>query len=1035
MGRHVFCMFWVFSAVLVADSIDIPELRSAPTLDGALDDAAWETANRIETLYLQRTATPFSDTTVFLGRDTAWLYLGFKCDNPTMPHVSQTAFKHDDAVCRDESVEIFLSPDGKQYGHFMLGFANVTHDKKIEKGMRDVGWNPVWRTATRRLPTGWTAEAAIPLYALGGDGLAEAHINLMRNLVTIELDPYGAVQDERRVFRLLNPNAGSPHDMAGFSRLNGFGGFTPTIPFAPRIDTVSLSSYQQKADGQRFYSVALSLIAGTPVSGETTVKILEDSGWGYVEKVAKTIRVDGMNRLSLDVAVRDFQPRAVTVALDAPDTGDRLAEQVIADTSMLNVIQEAVVERNYYTAEEVARIRVRSSLSDAALRTSRLQVAAGGRTLAETRGLRPEEVVEIPVDKLALGENALALSLSEGGRQLATTTIMLRRLKPRPGFEVKTDRFRGVVLKDGTPFFPVGIVMHGVTSKHEQVFKFLAEEIGFNTLVRSGTYKDSTYRSDLNDAQAYMDLAVKYGFSVVNWGTGKQPHPIDGKPLPERLRIHRAKYDQLEPAIVRETEILRDSPNMLAYWNVDEPNLLNKEARIAAAEWYFKTVDPIDPYRPQFLLYSKHIPHGDKWTRWGEVLGYDVYPRPYVGGMYSEPGLATAYYSCDLRDRCRRDTKVQWFVPLSSHLGPPRAPIGMSRAHLLCQAYTTLIYGSRGLLYFVLSSVVGEEAWGGLKTIAAQVKMLSPALLEAPPKQVVSYTPGALRPAERQFPVVNVATFRYPDGAYLLLAANIKPFAVDSTFTVTGLTAVERCFHDGVQPPVTASAFTERIEPYGVRAYRLKLDRTDCIEVAVDMAVVPGEAAPFVDVVAIVQQLKRSRNHCPNPVFRQCTNPGIPDFCKPFFCLGIDLHAGQQGSDWYLDGETPWNGNPSLRMARRPIDQETARGVFAVAYPPPSDTPQTMTFSFYAKGQGAKDSVTFVGHGLTKTQKAFPVSETWERYHLTFDVSPAENRDMGGRVYILCPGIGSTVWINGLQLEEGDQPTEFRDDSVLKKKR
>ena len=1034
MKRKLLCVLLMLSpAVPGDDPITVPELRTAPRLDGVLDDDGWENAARIDTLYLQKTDTPVGDTLIYLGRDKAWLYLGFKCENPKMPHVKQTVYKHDGAVCKDESVEMFVSPDGEQYGHFMLSFANVIHDKKVETRGRDTGWNPPWRTATKRLPNGWTGEAAIPLYALGAENLANARINLMRNFVVIELDPYGAVQDERRVYHLLNRNAGSPHDMKGFSKLVGLGGFKPEIPFAPKIDAVTLSSYRQQ-DGKSSYNVSVSLIVGTPVSGDATVKVLENKGDGYTERIAKTVRVDGMKKLSLNVPVTDFRPRAVTIAVEDPVTGDRLAQRKIDDTSMLNVIKEVVSERNYYTTEENARLKIALSLSDTALRTALLRVTGAAGTLAEIRGPAPETVVEIPVGKLVIGENVLTVSLSDRDKELATADLRVRRLKPRPGFEVKVDYFRGVVLKDGVPFFPIGIVMHGVASKHEGVFKFLSEEIGLNTLVRSGTYLDSTYRSDLNDAKAYMDLAAKYGFSIVNWGTGKQPHPIEGRPLPERLKIHRANFEELEPAIIRETEILRDCPNMLAYWNVDEPNLLNREARIAAAEWYYKTVEPIDPYRPQFLLYSKHIPHGDNWTRWGQVLGYDVYPRPFVGGMYSEPGLATAYYSCDLRERCRRDNKVMWFVPLSSNLGPPRSPIGLSRAHMLCQAYTTIIHGSKGLLYFAMPCVAGKGAWDALRMIAAQTKELSPALLATSPEQNISYEPGSLKPAEREFPVINAAVFQYPGGDYLLLAANIKRFAVDSTFTINGITAVEPCFGDVEQAALDASAFKDRIEPYGVRAYRLKLDRVERVDVNVHMSAVADETAPFVDIVAIARQLKLSRNHSPNPCFERCTNPGIPDFYKPFFCLGMEFHAGQEGSDWYIDREITWNGKPSLRMHRRAIDRETSRGVFGVCYPPPSDEPQRMTFSFYARGRDEKDKVSFIGFGLTKTQKSFKLTSDWERYHVSFDVQPAPDRDLGGRVYIICPNITSTAWISGLQLESGDEPTAFRDDSVFKKK-
>ena len=425
MSRLTLCAFLSLSTTLLGDGpITAPELATAPKLDGVLDDDGWETAARIKTLYLHRTDTPVKDTVIYLGHDRAWLYLGSECANPKMPHVRQTVLKHDGSACRDDSVEVFVSPDGEQYGQFMLSFANVTHDKKVERGGRDVGWNPVWRTATKRLPNGWTAEAAIPLYALGSEDLTNARINLMRNLVTVELDPYGAVQDEKRVHHLLNPNTGSPHDMKRFSKLEGLAGFKPKIPFAPKIDAVALSRFRQQ-EARCSYNVAVSLIVGTPVSGDATVRVLEDQDDGYVERAVETVRVDGAKRLSLDVPVTDFRPRAVTVVVEDPATGDRLAQRAIDDTAILNVVKEVVSELSYYTAEEHARLKVAFSLSAVALRGAVLRVTSAGGTLAEIRGPAPETVVHIPVEELAYA-NGVAVTTSSCGSCRSRTTWGLR---------------------------------------------------------------------------------------------------------------------------------------------------------------------------------------------------------------------------------------------------------------------------------------------------------------------------------------------------------------------------------------------------------------------------------------------------------------------------------------------------------------------------------------------------------------------------------------------------------------------------------
>jgi len=111
------------------------------------------------------------------------------------------------------------------------------------------------------------------------------------------------------------------------------------------------------------------------------------------------------------------------------------------------------------------------------------------------------------------------------------------------------------------------------------------------------------------------------------------------------------------------------------------------------------------------------------------------------------------------------------------------------------QAYTAIIYGSRGLLYFALNDIAGEDAWDGLRSISAQIKAMTPALLNGDIAQTIKYTPDNFQPVSQKFPMVNAAVFQYPDGDYLLMAANIMPHAVDTKFRVGGIKSGARLFN------------------------------------------------------------------------------------------------------------------------------------------------------------------------------------------------------------------------------------------------
>ena len=123
-----------------------------------------------------------------------------------------------------------------------------------------------------------------------------------------------------------------------------------------------------------------------------------------------------------------------------------------------------------------------------------------------------------------------------------------------------------------------------------------------------------------------------------------------------------------------------------------------------------------------------------------------------------------------------------------------------------------------------------------------------------------------------------------------------------------------------------------------------------------------------------------------------------------------------------------WNGNPSLRMFRiasstngASYSYEKSRGVFGSFYRSASDKPVKMTFSFYAKGDKAGNGVWVRLFG-DKTLP--PLTTEWKRYSITGDMG-------GGGEFLLCLEPGATVWISGLQMEDGETPTEFQDNSVI----
>ncbi len=239
--------------------------------------------------------------------------------------------------------------------------------------------------------------------------------------------------------------------------------------------------------------------------------------------------------------------------------------------------------------------------------------------------------------------------------------------------------------------------------------------------------------------------------------------------------------------------------------------------------------------------------------------------------------------------------------------------------------------------------------------------------------------------------------------------------------------------------------FKDKIEGYGVRAYRLQLAPPAVVagretggvmapvQVGLKMTALTNEQAVGVDVTGIVAQMRQRKNYVPNPCFQRQFLPGVPDFYRP---LRTDRDLCRQGSDWCVDSETLWNGNPSLRMHLDPAEKRwMGAGTHGVFYPLVSDKPEQMTFSFYAKCDKDGGRISFNLNEMfssdPKIKSVFKLTQEWQRYSITGNVFPIGNRNLGGRVVSFGPASGLTVWISGLQLEMGTEATEFQDEGTL----
>lgn len=148
--------------------------EGALTLDGKLDDAAWQkapahTGFEMPFSVAKREPIPADRQTSFrVVYDDSALYFGIRCNEPQMDQLTRQAayHQHDAAMWSDDDVELFLDPVGDRLEYYQLAInADGTQVDlyMIESGNTGKGgWSAEWKAAAFRGPDYWSVEVALP---------------------------------------------------------------------------------------------------------------------------------------------------------------------------------------------------------------------------------------------------------------------------------------------------------------------------------------------------------------------------------------------------------------------------------------------------------------------------------------------------------------------------------------------------------------------------------------------------------------------------------------------------------------------------------------------------------------------------------------------------------------------------------------------------------------------------------------------------------------------------------------------------------
>ncbi len=907
----------------VPPEINVARCTAAPVMDGRLDDPCWQDAGILNQFYIygddQRRQT--KTTAVQICCDERWLYLGLNCANPEMDQLEQKIFDKEGAIHQDDSLEIFLDPgtDGQDYYHYLLSFANMRAERRVTLTGRDAGWDTPWRSATGRREGGWTAEIAIPMFLVAAHGrLPQARMNICRNMIQMTLDGVGEKTAVRTVHSSLARVSRSFHEPQAFGYLRGLDAITVESPFLPALKQAVVGDYEGAAGGC-YYTVRITAHTFTPETGQVAVVVRDLPLEGAGCSVTNIVDLAGMQQTEIDLHVpaAAMGQRAVSAALVDSRTGELLQEMAVAGAGRLTPMEAPVLDRNYYTTETEAQIRCRVGFPPEMVKGMILSVKDGGSGSELGRhALRAGTAdYRLKIADLPLGSRNLAVEpLGADGRHLMSRPVRLDKKPPKPGCEIKIDRFNRIVLKNGEPFFPFGIYLCGggveaIQPYEDEMFKRMAE-LGFNTLGHWNVGMKASI------TKPYLDLAQKYNLMVIENlpGYGKRaPHAIPGKSPAEAMREYqshmREQMQEIEGAIAAGM----DHPSLLTYYSVDEPNLGDFDLKIEGARMIYEQAHRRDGYHPVTLLYARSIPNDPRATACSDILGYDVYLMAgHNQAVYASPNYV-ARETALLKRRADSVNQPTWIIPLAEFLDPRRTPRPLLPAEQICQTYLAIIHGAKGFCYFVSTSFSHGETYAAFRELGRRMKQLGPIALTRTTNRISSTSRACsirktcARRAGRLAPD--------PAGGYVLLAANSREYPVTVEYSIPALAGTAqagRLFAEEVYP-VKDGVWQDRLEGFGVRAYTFR-------------RIGPGGNSPAAIAITAKAEPQKGRicagraGQCPGhaPRLPECHGQpvvrAIPAALAETCCAipGTRLSAGGRSRAlWGLDQARPFHGRHS----------------------------------------------------------------------------------------------------------------------------
>ncbi len=1050
----------IFGAVNVGESG-----QNRMNINGKLQEPAWRNIRiYITGFHIVGENNEISkDTKVKICHDKKWLYFAVECINHSAGYDLNTEKNHDGNVARDDSLEIFITPDKSKgsYYQFVVNCDNIKMEQKVygkAAGSRDKTWSTTWLSNTSKNENGWTAEVAIPLSILAKNGkIGTLSFNVYRNKIIPELDTQGVRMGEKTEYSSLFPVRKSFHEIESFQELKGLENFKFEEPTMLNLDDYSVSNYYVK-NGKIFYDVMVkaSHKGKAPYNwAEVTIVDLAKDGKKNEVSVKKYVVPNQQRRIEVSVPVKRIEERTAWLLFKDQRSRGVIRKLPLLELSRLSPLQAYFV-RNYYTSEQYAELFCSLSLPKETMNGAKLLLKnKQNKIIFSADKVVPENLFKLTLDKFPIGYQNLKLEYADrNGTVLYSKNLELITRLPKPGLEWKIDRRRKVVLNNGKPFFPFGSVL---TDFREEDVKAV-KGMGFNMFAKWISH------SDRKNQDKAVKLAQKYGLYVVDMmesycrkmkapaiakyfkGEDLKKHDIIYKDTvvlhghlqfkkvftsltrAQRNEIFDSYYKLNVKYFTDAVNSVKNNPSLIGYDLFDEPFFATFDQFVQGRHLY-KRINKIDGYHPSMTLYSSYIPEGKEATDWCDILATDPYwvPEGTLKGR-SDINFVSKIVAYT-KKRADLANKVTWIMPFDDYWSGVHKRL-ISPEEQICQTYLALIHGAKGIIYFSYPIRYSGIA-DAFRKLSKQIEVLSPAICAEDVKQNISYQPTPFEPEKGKYPLVQIRLMKDDGNEMIMLAANSSDRNVNVNYKSSSINAkyrISRIFKKK-EYTVSNNKFTDKIEPFGVRAYKLgKIKSDNPIDISVnskyDGKCPARKKEKIIDYCGRIDQ----KNLIPNPGFERSTLKNLPDYYRPNGKTFISTESGK--GDIEIVEKDPYEGKYCLEIRNKKDGRKIDFTGVGFYCSPQLRKPEMYTWSLYMKGSKNGIKVIFGSHHLKYWNgkkwvfsfKTLPVTTEWKRYYVSGPINP--NTPRGTNFEIQLRGEGK-LWVDAMQLEKGSKPTDY----------